>query len=196
MAVVEAELDWIRCFGDGLDEVKAERLINDEFSTEIQPFLSSFKSLSQNLKVLKRQERLIEDDLTEELQVKRYRTTEPGDGHLEQTYASTIVARAMAASSNQKKARHFNQNRFRKDMVQYYNATDPEDGSSVWCHVLETYLPPAEIKAAHLVPKRLSNDEVSFLFGAREGVLSDCRNGKSSRPHLLQIQCMDNLRLP
>lgn len=84
---MEAELDWIRCFRDGLDEAKAKQLISDEeFSTEIQPFLSSFKSLSQNLKVLKCQRRLIEDDLTEELQVKKHRsnpTTEPDDGILE-----------------------------------------------------------------------------------------------------------------
>lgn len=128
--------------------------------------------------------------------MQKHRTTKPDDGHLERAYASTMVARVVTVLSNQEKARSFNQSRFRKEVVEYYNANDPEGGDFVWCHVLGTYLPRAEIKAAHLVPESLSNDEVSFLFGAEEGVLSDCRNGKSSCAHLLQIQCMANLRLP
>lgn len=137
VAAMEAALAWIRCFRDGLDKAKAEQLINDEeFSTEIQPFLSSFKSLSQALKVLKRKKRLIEDDLTEELQVQKHRTTKPDDGHLERAYASTMVARVVTVLSNQEKARSFNQSRFRKEVVEYYNANDPEGGDFVWCHVL------------------------------------------------------------
>ncbi|KAI9369358.1 hypothetical protein BJX61DRAFT_536488 [Aspergillus egyptiacus] len=179
VAAMEADLDWIRCFRDGLDEVKARQLIDDgEFAAEIQPLLDSFRDTSQNLTILKRQQRLIEDDLEEELQVKKKRTAEqPDDGLLERAYASTMVARVMAASAKQKKAKAFDQTQFRKDVVQYYNARDPDGETSTWCHVLGMFLPSAEVKAAHLVPKSLSGDEISFLFGAGEAVLSDCRNG-------------------
>ncbi|KAL4779098.1 hypothetical protein BJX76DRAFT_365523 [Aspergillus varians] len=178
VAAIKAEIDWIRCFRDGLDEVKAEQLISDsQFSAEIQPFLDSFRDVSQKLKVLKRQQKLIEDDLEEELEIKKQRTTEPDNGLLERAYASTMVARVMAASSNQKNARALNQSQFRKDVAGYYSANDPNGEKRTWCHVLGLLLPSAEVKAAHLVPKGLSGDEISFLFGAGEVVLSDCRNG-------------------
>ncbi|PTU19127.1 hypothetical protein P175DRAFT_0494281 [Aspergillus ochraceoroseus IBT 24754] len=51
-----------------------------------------------------------------------------------------------------------------QDVAQHYSANDPEDHDMTWCHVLAMLLPSSEIKAAHLVPKRLSGDETSFLF--------------------------------
>lgn len=39
--------------------------------------------------------------------------------------------------------------------------------------------PKEAVKAAHLVPKLITGDELAFLFGVKELVLKDARNGIS-----------------
>ena len=83
----------------------------------------------------------------------------------------------MAASSKQKKS-SFDQEQFRKKVLDYYGALDVQgEDSAAYCH-LTGWWDKGSVKASHLVPKSLSGEEISFLFDIGELVLSDPRNGK------------------
>ncbi|OJJ50661.1 hypothetical protein ASPZODRAFT_162606 [Penicilliopsis zonata CBS 506.65] len=172
----ESEVDYIRCIRDGLDEAKTAKLLSDsEFQKELEPFLEPFRTASSNLKVLKRQRQLLLEDLEEQVEVKKHRSHEPGQDFFERAYAETIVPRVMAARAKQKH-QPFDQSAFKKSVYSYYGIEELEDHSA-WCHVLGGWYPCRSVKAAHLVPKSLTKEEVSHLFGAGEVVLSDPRNG-------------------
>ncbi|KAJ5936761.1 hypothetical protein N7466_003211 [Penicillium verhagenii] len=111
--------------------------------------------------------------------MKRQRVTGPSDdGLLRRAYADTIIPRVMGAAAKTKK-RPFDQKAFKKDVKQYYGLpTHPKDHS--FCHVLCFAVPASFVKAAHLVPKSLSEPEVSHIFGVQDGVLTDPRNGRKA----------------
>jgi hypothetical protein len=109
---------------------------------------------------------------------KHSRSAEPNIGLLERAYASTIVPRVMGASAKQKKS-SFNQSEFRKRVIDFYKAAmDMEDHKMAYCH-LAGWCPSEQVKAAHLVPKSLSGEEIAHLFGSDEVVITDPRNGKN-----------------
>ncbi|KAK2762298.1 hypothetical protein FQN54_001308 [Arachnomyces sp. PD_36] len=75
--------------------------------------------------------------------------------------ASEMCARVMSATAKQKK-QNFDQAKFKREVSQYLGAAENIT---------------TDIKAAHIVPKLLNGDELSFLFGVGKLVLSDRRNG-------------------
>jgi hypothetical protein len=185
----QLELDYIKAYKDGLHEARsAEKLSNDEFDKELGMVFEDFRSVQADLKVLKRQRGVIQEDLEEEIDSsKRYRAegNEPDISFLERAYTDTIVPRVMGASAKQKKS-NFHHSGFREDALKYYNAVDKEGGNKIaYCH-LTGWWNADMVKVAHLVPKSLSGEEVSYLFGVGEIVLSDPRNSKDLN-HLILL---------
>lgn len=186
VTAMQSELDWIRCFRDGLDEARAKSLLSDtEFEEQIRPFINAFRSTSTSLNVWKRHRRSVEDEREEDLQklrIKKRRTEAPDSSFLDRAYASAIVSRVMAASAKQK-GKSFNRSEFRARVSRFYGIDDfivdnPDHAGLSWCHVFGSW--EDSIKTAHLVPKSLSINELSYLFGEEETVLSNPRNGKSA----------------
>lgn len=177
----DLELEYLRTYQAGLQAARdtgdlPERDLLDQLGETID----RFEAVSNESTVLKRQRTILEQDLEDEAGgTKRQRGNddEPDVTFLERAYTDTIVPRVMNASGKQRKSR-FDQNAFEKDVLMFYEAKR-EDGL-VFCHL--TGWKPAElVKAAHLVPKCLSQEQVSYLFGAKEIVLSDARNGMPLR---------------
>ncbi|KAJ5920094.1 hypothetical protein N7516_010952 [Penicillium verrucosum] len=175
IAALEDEKEYISCIKQGLDEISSSGLLSsDAFQTEIGPVLRRFRATSQTLDVVKRQRTLIEEDL--EVEVKRRRITGPSDdGLVERAYVDTIIPRVMGAAAKIRK-HAFDQKKFKKEVNRYYGLTTECVGETSFCHVLGFFLPAPSVKAAHLVPKSLSQAEVSHIFGVQDGVLSDPRN--------------------
>lgn len=177
IAAFEDEKEYIGCIKQGLDEISSSGLLSsDTFQTEIGPILTRFRATSQTLDVLKRQRTLIEEDL--EVEVKRRRVTEPSDhGLVERAYVDTIIPRVMGAAAKTEK-HPFDQKKFKKKVNRYYNVPTDSVERTSYCHVLGFYLPASSVKAAPLVPKSLSQEEVCHIFGVQDGVLTDPSNGK------------------
>ncbi|CAI7615909.1 unnamed protein product [Penicillium crustosum] len=175
IAALEDEKEYISCIKQGLDEVSSSGLLSSHtFQTEIGPILTRFRAISQTLDVLKRQRTLIEEDL--EVEVKRRRVTGPSDnGLVERAYVDTIIPRVMDTAARTQK-HPFNQKNFKKKVKEYYNVPTDFAEKTSYCHVLGFYLPGPSVKAAHLVPKSLSQEEVSHILGVQDGVLSDPSN--------------------
>jgi hypothetical protein len=179
IAALEDEMEYISCIKEGLDEISSPGLLNrDAYQTEIGPLLRRFRATSQTLDVVKRQRTLIEEDL--EVEVKRRRIAGPlDDGLVERAYVDTIIPRVMGAAAKIRKS-PFDQKKFKKDVNQYYGLMTESGKETSFCHVLGFFLPASTVKAAHVVPKSLSQAEVSHIFGVQDGVLSDPRNGKNT----------------
>ena len=120
--------------------------------------------------LLKRQKKLIKDDLDETL---------PSATTIADAYANVIMNKVMAATADQKKKKS-NQHKFRTAVIKYYGAAassiNEGDKDIVWCH-LTGYFPKEYVKAAHIVPKSLESSELSYLFGANEVMLNEPNNG-------------------
>lgn len=178
---MESELDYIRCVRVGFTQaMEAELISHDKFQHELAPFLRSFRSSSQVIRVVKQQRRLIIEDLDEEVASKRQRIDGPSDqGLLERAYRDTIIARVLGATAKQK-SNKFDQRAFKKAVHAYYGIHEHCPSGFSHCHILNMTLPESSIKAAHLVPKSMTREELSHLFGVEDAVLADPRNDKSS----------------
>ncbi|KAL5338252.1 hypothetical protein BJX70DRAFT_388656 [Aspergillus crustosus] len=167
---LETEMDFIRTLKQSLDEKVSDNLLtSEEFVTHLEPYLRSFRETSQELGFIKRQQRGFEDDLEQQVDLKRQRISEPDDGLLQRAYASTITARVIAMKAKQASSK-FNTTRFRQAVEEYYGTAHPDNYHKssqkyTWCHIRGEYLPSKAVKAAHLVPKSLSKPETSHLFG-------------------------------
>ncbi|KAJ9374586.1 hypothetical protein DTO282E5_669 [Paecilomyces variotii] len=181
----QLEIDYLRTYKDGLYEAKEADTIKDtEYKPELNSVLDDLKQANEDLRLVKRQRSLLEDDLQDELR-KRQKddTTGPDKDFLERAYTNVIVPRVMGALSKQKKSK-FNQSAFRKDVLEFYSAVGVQehDGKkeefAAYCH-LTGWTDPESVKAAHLVPKSLTEEEIGYLFGTKELIRSDPRNGIS-----------------
>lgn len=179
----QLEIDYLRTYKDGLYEAKEADTIKDtEYKPELNSVLDDLKQANEDLRLVKRQRSLLEDDLQDELR-KRQKddTTGPDKDFLERAYTNVIVPRVMGALSKQKKSK-FNQSAFRKDVLEFYSAVGVQehDGKkeefAAYCH-LTGWTDPESVKAAHLVPKSLTEEEIGYLFGTKELIRSDPRNG-------------------
>jgi leucyl aminopeptidase len=120
---------------------------------------------------LKRQRKLIEEDMED---ANIHQTTQ-------RAYAISMVNRVKISpqiSSKERTAKKHIQEGFRRDVINYYAAEKITEGHKLcYCVVSGRWYVPGEVKAAHIVPKSLESDELSYLFGAGEMNLSDARNG-------------------
>ena len=182
----EFEMDYLKTYQEGLHVAHTgEKITSEQFQTEMGTVLGNFCSVNKNLRVLKRQRKIIEEDIEDEVEHhkrERGEDQEPDVSFLERAYTNTIVPRVMGASAKQRKSK-FDQKAFRTDVMEYYGA---QHGEAAYCHLTGWHYSKA-VKAAHLVPKSLNGDEVSYIFGVGELVLSDPRNGKKHLFSLLSV---------
>lgn len=182
----EFEMDYLKTYQEGLHVAHTgEKITSEQFQTEMGTVLGNFCSVNKNLRVLKRQRKIIEEDIEDEVEHhkrERGEDQEPDVSFLERAYTNTIVPRVMGDSAKQRKSK-FDQKAFRTDVMEYYGA---QHGEAAYCHLTGWHYSKA-VKAAHLVPKSLNGDEVSYIFGVGELVLSDPRNGKKHLFSLLSV---------
>lgn len=179
----ELEMDYLKTYQEGLYIAhRGEKITSEQFQAEIGTVLGNFRWAHQYLGFPKRQRKIIEEDIEDEIENHKREWSEdkePDVSFLERAYTNTIVTRVMGASAKQRKSK-FDQKAFRTDVMEYYGA---QDGDAAYCHLTGWHYSKA-VKAAHLVPKSLNGDEVSYIFGVGELVLSDPRNGKK---HLFSL---------
>lgn len=147
----------------------ATEIKEDELDQELEAIEKRVLHLEREFVAIKRQIKIIEEDLA--VEIPRYETI--GDA-----YVSIMASKVMSATGKQKKNR-FDQSAFKKEVANYYNAFRVNNTQKeAYCHLLHAWLPAETVKSAHLVPKSLQSEELSYLFGVGEVVLSDPRNGK------------------
>ncbi|CAG8378583.1 unnamed protein product [Penicillium salamii] len=138
------------------------------------------------LQVMVRQRSLIEEDLEDAVESMRQRTLGPPDDNIFETvYEDTIVSRVIGAAAKFGKSRS-DKRSFKKAVHQWYNVTKEtlalvfgmENTAEPYsiCHVIGVAV-DASNKPAYLVPKSLSPNEVSHIFGiAEDAIISDPQN--------------------
>ncbi|RFU27637.1 hypothetical protein B7463_g8718, partial [Scytalidium lignicola] len=148
---------------------KRKALIDERYNDAIKELKKKVGRKERELATLKRQEKAIADDMNDALS--HYST-------LEGAYSSVLMTKIISASGQQRKGGKFNQSEYAKAVLSYYNVERRLGPGYIrrYCHVTGWYL-DKEVKCAHLVPKSLESDELAYLFGVREVVLSEPRNG-------------------
>ncbi|KAG0645443.1 hypothetical protein D0Z07_8664 [Hyphodiscus hymeniophilus] len=148
---------------------KRKALADEEYDDLVEELESEVNQKERELITLKRQKKIISDDIDEVL---------PQYSTIEGAYSSVMMAKIMSASGKQRKGRKFDQTVYSKAVLSFYSAVRTTDNGYVekYCH-LTGWLPDKAVKCAHLVPKSLESDELAYLFGVREAVLSEPRNG-------------------
>jgi hypothetical protein len=176
----QLDIEYLKSYKDGLhDAYLTKKISKDDFNKELSDIVKQFEPFSNEIRVLKRQRKIIREDLEDEIRdsKKQNANLEPPIRFLERAYTSTIVPKVMAASAKQKRST-FNQSEFRREVVKYYGATKT-DRSGTYCH-LTGWWDNKDVKAAHLVPKSLSREETTYLFGASEPLEYMPQNSKYS----------------
>lgn len=182
--VLTSSADYCRDYHHGLAEARANKhLSRENYEKAARDIDEHYLPILRQLRELKRSRRVLEQDMEDAYETnpeERKRANisrEPDVAFLERAYSSTMATRVMGASAKQKK-RNFHQSAFRKDVVDYLGADkDPMGAGRLYCH-LTGWKSNAHVKAAHLVAKTLREDELAFLFGEGEGILTNPKNGK------------------
>jgi hypothetical protein len=169
VAQLSSELEYLEAYRHGLLDVEKAAMAKG-VAKELKKVEKRILPVGKELVCLKRQKKFIDDDLNESL---------PRHATVEDAYAALIVNKVMSAGIQN--SRNFKQTRFADGVCEYYNAVQrSKDGRTMkWCHILADWLPADCIKVAHLVPKLLESEELSYFFGVGEVVLSAPNNGKS-----------------
>ena len=181
IADVNAGLEYVQRLRAGLlDAWKSGLIPEAQYKEAIADVEANNRPREQEIVVLKRQKKIVTEDLEDQA---------PSYVKLEDAYASVITNRVMSAVAKRKK-NSFNQSKFKADVFAFYQATkmvgEPEHQDKLsYCHLTGWYL-DQDVKAAHIVPKSLQSEEVSYLFGVGEAMLSDPRNGMF---HRLIVSC-------
>jgi hypothetical protein len=122
----------------------------------------------EELITLKRQKKAIVEDIDEVL---------PQYYRIEDAYAPLMRKKIMFAS-RKRQGKKFTQRAFAKEVLSFYNATRISDiqQPEKYCH-LTGWQPEQSVKCVHIVPKSLESDELNYLFGVEECILSEAQNG-------------------
>ncbi|CAI7565352.1 unnamed protein product [Penicillium pancosmium] len=112
---LEAEKDYIRCIKDGLLEAQEHgSLATIDLQEQMGPLLHKFRSQADIVRVMKRDQRTLAEDLQDEVDSKRLRSTDPDDhGLLERAYRDAIIARVLSATARKAKWA-FDQGKFKR----------------------------------------------------------------------------------
>lgn len=160
-----------RGLGFALDNLS---LSAKEFRDALRPFIPPSRLISKELRNLKRQKKLISEDLEDEVAVrKRQRTGPSTTGLYLRAYTDSMLQRVMAACGKRKPQKTFNARQFKYSVNEYYGI---EKGSG-FCQITGCEFIADDVKAAHIVPKSLTGEEISYLFGGEIVVSLDPRNG-------------------
>jgi hypothetical protein len=168
--IISADLAFNKNFRGFFESAKKRKAMTDEeYKNAVRDLESEVDKKERELTTLKRQKKAISDDIEEVL---------PQYPQLEDAYSSVLMSKIMSASSKQRKGTPFDQSAYSKAVVSFYGAVRHTDTGDIekYCH-LTGWQPEKQVKCAHLVPKSLESDELAYLFGVREAVLSEPRNG-------------------
>jgi hypothetical protein len=174
----ELDMEYLKSYKGGLQQANpTDAISKEEIDEEVGKILNRFEPLYEEVKILKRQRKYIIEDIEVDMSdLKKQKQDKDVDvALLERAYTNTIVPRVMAASGKQRKG-SFKQSNFRKAVLNFYNAADND---SAYCH-LTGWWQSKDVRAAHLVPKSLTSEEVSYLFGGLEAVEYMPQNSKYS----------------
>ncbi|EHK99701.1 hypothetical protein M7I_4378 [Glarea lozoyensis 74030] len=71
----------------------------------------------------------------------------------------------------------FDQHSYAKGVLEFYGASrkTSDDELEKYCHITG-WQAPSTVECAHIVPKYLESEELSYLYGVRETMLSEPRN--------------------
>jgi hypothetical protein len=175
IASISVDLEVNGKFKDYFESAKKRKVFTDEeYDDAVRELQSEVDQKERELTTLKRQKRAIAQDIDEVLP--QYTT-------IEGAYLSVLMTKIMSASSKQRGRKSFDQSAYSKAVLLFYGAVRYTDAGNVekYCH-LTGWLPEKHVKCAHLVPKSLESDELAYLFGVREAVLSEPRNGMFASP--------------
>jgi len=167
---ISADLAVSGKFKDYFESAKKRKVLADEeYDDAVKELESEVNQKERELITLRRQKKIISDDIDEAL---------PQYSTIEDAYSSVLMAKIMSASGKQRKGKKFDQSAYSKAVLSFYGAVRHKDSGLVdkYCH-LTGWQSGKQVKCAHLVPKSLESDELAYLFGVRETVLSEPRNG-------------------
>jgi hypothetical protein len=167
---ITADLEVNNKFGEIFKDAKKRKAFTDkEYSDASKDLQSEIKEKERELLTLKRQKKTISEDIDEAM---------PQFSTVADAYSSVLMTKIMTASSNQRRGKPFDQRIFTKAVLSFYGAVR-DGGDQKYCH-LTGWQGGALVKCAHIVPKSLESDELAYLFGVRETILSEPRNGMST----------------
>lgn len=164
---IDGELEYVAQYRRGLEEVFASQTLNKrDYDAESESLEEITTALQRERVIVKRQWKILEEDLMEK----------PGSTQLEEAYVAGVTQRVMAATAQQPKQR-FLTKEFRSNAEEYYGAAEKRDGvGKVHCP-LAGWVVSEDVKCAHIVPRILSSEELSHLYGVGELPLTDPKNG-------------------
>ncbi|KFY24849.1 hypothetical protein V493_04993 [Pseudogymnoascus sp. VKM F-4281 (FW-2241)] len=148
---------------------KRKETAESDFQDDIDKTDAELTVAKRELVTIKRQKKTIKDDMDE---------FQPSYKTVPDAYAETMAVRIMAATGRQKKGKAFDQGAFRERVLDYYGAkmVGADGNVKKYCH-LTGWQPALNVRCAHIVPKSLKSDELSYLFGVRDAMLGEARNG-------------------
>jgi hypothetical protein len=167
---ISADLAVNSKFKDYFESARKYKVLTDEeYDDAVEELKSETSRKERELITLKRQKKIISDDIDEVLS--QYST-------MENAYSSVLMIKMMSASSKQRRGKTCDQSTYAQAVLSFYNAVRHKKSGNIekYCH-LTGWQPEKSVKCAHLVPKSLESDELAYLFGVRETVLSEPRNG-------------------
>lgn len=167
---ISADLAVNSKFKEYFESAKRRKVVTDEEHDDaVKELESEVSQKERELLTLRRQKKIISDDLDEVL---------PQYSTIEGAYSSVLMAKIMSASGKQRKGKKFDQSAYSKAVLAFYSAVRHTNSGLVekYCHVTG-WQAEKQVKCAHLVPKSLESDELAYLFGVRETILSEPRNG-------------------
>lgn len=174
---VSLDIEYSTRFRKALTDDESEAT-KHERNIELKRAEHQHREATRELVTLKRQKKLIEDDIIE------------GQGHdsLEAAYAIAMLNMDRIPRPLNKQERNranHSQEAFRKDVGNFYEViwhskitADRKKAKilEIYCVAAHAWFDSMLVKAAHLVPKKLESPESSMLFGGDVN-LSDPRNG-------------------
>ena len=167
------------------DALKDKTLTQGQFDDLAKdlPSQQHLDNVQTELKVLKKHRKLVEDDLQE---------IEPEKMHLESAYISLMITRVEAATTKAPKmGSKVNRTDFRNLVFLKYAGrryNEEAEQEEHFCCITGWYGAISEkkvspVRAAHIVPRSLSGEDLEYLFGVSSGgsdIVSSAENGNLS----------------
>ena len=168
-------IEYTNMIVKALKEATNEGILTREQCRDALVDLEKYMTLkTEEILVLKRQKKILKEDFHE---------IAPKCSTLEDAYICSIMHKTMAATANTKKSK-FDQSALKTKSIGFYlgGRQDYETVGSgpydeLFCHLTGWFL-YRDVKAAHIVPKSLQSDELTYLFGVSDIVLDEPRNCK------------------
>lgn len=173
--VVGLNIDYTQRYKEGLVEAfENQKIQHDELLAALREIKEDDKRNRKEYVTLKRHRKHIEEDISDDWKQ-----------NLETAYSMAIKNRVRIPrqlSRTERNYKKYVQEDFRVAVEAYYDAVKQTQEvtqvkKEVHCAVTKKWFASEAMKAAHLVPKSLQSDELSYLFGVGEIDLNDPRNG-------------------